>query len=402
MANNEEQNFEELYESSLKKLQEGTIVKGVIINIVNDEIFVDLGYKSDGIIPKEEFSYEDEKPIDVYKIGDEINVYILKMNDGQGNVLLSTKKLQQKRLKEEFEKSVKEGKSIKVKVCDIVNGGVIAKNGAIKIFIPQTQLAEKVADLSVYMGRQLEIKIIEYDLEKRKIIGSERKLLDEKREELSNETWGNIAIGKTIEGTVKQLNNYGAFVDIGGVDGLLHISEISWKQIKHPSEVLKIGQVILVTIISIDKENKKIALRYRKDEDNPWNNMSYKVGDVVKAKVVSMKPFGAFVELEDGIEGLVHISNITEKRITKPQEILKIDQMVDAKILEIDMDKKRMELSIRELEGLGNKEDVENLINNQEKLDEDSNSSSEFIGQLDFLGTQLEKKEEEDTKLEQE
>ena len=350
MANNEEQNFAELYENSLKSLEEGTVVEGVVVDIVGDEIFVDLGYKADGIVPREEFSYSDEIPSEKYKVGDKIEVYILKMNNGKGNVLLSTKRLQTKKLREEFEENVKAERPITVKVTGVVNAGVTAEVAGIKVFIPQSQLGKKVTDLNEYRGKTITVKIIEYNPEKRKIVGSERKLVAEAREKAMQEVWGNIEIGKEIEGTVRQLSDYGAFVDIGGVDGLLHISEISWKQIKHPSEVLKVGDKITVRVVSFDKETKKIALGYRKPEDNPWLNVGYEVGDVVEAKVVSMKPFGAFVELSNGLEGLVHISNITHTRIAKPQDVLEMGQMVNAKVVEIDLDKKRIELSIRELE----------------------------------------------------
>ena len=350
MAKNEEQNFAELYENSLKSLEEGTVVEGVVVDIVGDEIFVDLGYKADGIVPKEEFSYSNEVPSEKYKAGDKIQAYILKMNNGKGNVLLSTKRLQTKKLREEFEENVKAEKPITVKVTNVVNGGVTAETAGIKVFIPQSQLGKKVEDLNEYRGKTLEVKIIEYNPEKRKIVGSERKLVAEAREKAMQEVWSTIEVGKEMEGTVRQLADYGAFVDIGGVDGLLHISEISWKQIKHPSEVLKVGDKITVHVLSCDPETKKISLGYKKPEDNPWLHVGLEVGDVVEAKVVSMKPFGAFVELPNGLEGLVHISNITHTRIAKPQDVLEMGQMVKAKIVEIDLDKKRIELSIRELE----------------------------------------------------
>ena len=350
MANIEEQNFAELYENSLKSLEEGTIVEGIVVDVVGDEIFVDLGYKADGIVPKDEFSYSDEIPSEKFKAGDKIEAYILKMNNGKGNVLLSTKRLQTKKLREEFEENVKAEKPITVKVTGVVNGGVTADVAGIKVFIPQSQLGKKVTDLNEYRNKTIDVKIIEYNPEKRKVVGSERKLVAEAREKAMQEVWGNIEVGKEIEGSVRQLSDYGAFVDIGGVDGLLHISEISWKQIKHPSEVLKVGDKITVKVLSFDKETRKIALGYRKAEENPWLNVGYEVGDVVEAKVVSMKPFGAFVELSNGLEGLVHISNITHTRIAKPQDVLEMGQMVNAKVVEIDLDKKRIELSIRELE----------------------------------------------------
>lgn len=351
MSNNEGQNFAELYENSLKKLEEGTVVEGTIVDIVGEDIFVDLGYKADGVIPRDEFTYGDEKPADKYKVGDKITAYILRMNNGQGNILLSTKRLETKKLREEFENNVKEDNPINAKVTDVVNGGVIAECGNIKIFVPQTQLVKKVTDLVEYRGKTLALKVIEYNPEKRKIVGSERKLANEEKQKQIEKTWSEIEEGKTIKGIVKQLTDYGAFVDIGGVDGLLHISEMSWKTIKHPSEVLRVGQEIEVTVLKADKETRKISLGYRKAEDNPWANVKYQVGDVVTGTVVSMKPFGAFVELEDGLEALVHISNITMTRISKPQDVLEIGQEVTAKVVEIDLDKKRIELSIRELEG---------------------------------------------------
>ncbi len=359
MSNNEGQNFAELYESSLKRLEEGTVVEGTIVDIVGDDIFVDLGYKADGVIPRDEFTYGDEKPTDKYKVGDKITAYILRMNNGQGNILLSTKRLETKKLREEFENNVKEDKPINAKVTEVVNGGVIAECGNIKIFVPQTQLAKKVTDLVEYKGKCVALKVIEYNPEKRKIVGSERKLANEERQKQVEKTWSEIEEGKVIKGTVKQLTDYGAFVDIGGVDGLLHISEISWKPIKHPSEVLRVGQEIEVTVLKADKENKKISLGYRKTEDNPWANVKYQVGDVVTGTVVSMKPFGAFVELEDGLEALVHISNITVRRISKPQDALELGQEVTAKVVEVDLDKKRIELSIRELEGASTEDSEE-------------------------------------------
>ncbi len=359
MTNNDSQDFAELYENSLKKLEEGTVVEGTIVDIINDDIFVDLGYKADGVIPRDEFSYSEEKARDKYKVGDKITAYILKMNNGQGNILLSTKRLERKKLRDEFEESVKEEKPVNAKVTDVVNGGVIAESGSIKIFVPQTQLAKKDVALDVYKGKTLALKIIEYNPDKRKIIGSERKLVNEQRQEMQDKTWNEIEEGKIVKGTVKQLVDYGAFVDIGGIDALLHVSELSWKQIKHPSEVLKVGQEIEVKILKADKETGKISLGYRKAEDNPWANVKYQVGDVVTGKVTSMKPFGAFVELPDGLEALVHISNITIKRIAKPQDALELGQEVEGKVIEVDADKKRIEISIREQEGKDVEQNVE-------------------------------------------
>ncbi|MBR6253568.1 MAG: 30S ribosomal protein S1 [Clostridia bacterium] len=351
MANVEEQDFAELYENSLKSLEEGSVVEGTVVDIVGDEIFVDLGYKADGIVPRDEFSYnEEEKPQDKYKKGDKIEAYIVRLNNGQGNVLLSTKRLETKKIREEFEARVKLNEPIKVKVTNVVNGGVTANFGNVKIFIPASQLGQKVENLDEYRGKNIEIKVIEYNPEKKKIVGSERVLVKAARDQAEKEVWAKVAEGVELEGTIREIKDYGCFVDLGGVDGLLHISEISWKPIHNPSEVFKVGDTVTVKVLSIDKENKKISLGYRKAEDNPWLNVPYEVGQVVEAEVVSLKPFGAFVALENGLEGLVHISNITHARIAKPQDVLQLGQKVTAKVIEVDPEKKRIELSIREME----------------------------------------------------
>lgn len=350
MANNGEQNFEELYENSLKRLEEGTVVEGTIVDIVGDDIFVDLGYKADGIIPRDEFSYDEETPSSKYKVGDKITAYILKMNNGQGNILLSSKRLQRKKLQEDFELAVKNGKAIEAKVIDVVKNGVIAESGATRIYIPQGHFAKKTENLEEYRGRNIVVKIIEYNPEKRKIIGSERKVAEELKELREAQAWATIEVGQVVKGVVRQITDYGAFVDVGGVDGLLHISEMSWKLIKHPSELLKVNQEIDVKIIGIDKANKKVSLSCKKAEENPWENLKFEEGDTVNAKIVNMKPFGAFAELDNGLEALIHISNITHKRITKPEDVLEVGQEVTAKVTLVDIEKKRIELSIRALE----------------------------------------------------
>lgn len=353
MANNGEQNLEELYENSLKRLEEGTVVEGTIVDIVGDDIFVDLGYKADGIIPRDEFSYDEETPSSKYKVGDKITAYILKMNNGQGNILLSSKRLQRKKLQEEFELAVKNGKAIEAKVVDVVKKGVIAESGATRIYIPQGYFAKKTENLEEYRGRNIVVKIIEYNPAKRKIIGSERKVTEELKELREAQAWATIEVGQVVKGIVRQITDYGAFVDVGGVDGLLHISEMSWKLIKHPSELLKVNQEIDVKIIGIDKANKKVSLSCKKAEENPWENLKFEEGDTVNAKIVNMKPFGAFAELDNGLEALIHISNITHKRINKPEDVLEVGQEVTAKVTLVDIEKKRIELSIRALEPIG-------------------------------------------------
>ena len=347
MANNE--NFAELYENSLKKLEEGTIVDGTVVDIVGDDIFVDLGYKADGIIPRDEFSYSDEIPSSKYKVGDAITAYILKMNNGQGNILLSTKRLQRKKLQEDFEAAVKADKAIEAKVTDVVKGGVIAENGATKIFIPQGQLAERVEDLNECRGKNLVIKVIEYNPEKRKIVGSERKVVKELRDLKQAQTWATIEEGKTLRGTVRQLTDYGAFVDIGGVDGLLHISEMSWGRVESPKKVFNVGDNVRVFIKEIN--DTKIALSMKFPAENPWNGAAEKfaVGNVVKGVVARMTDFGAFVELAPGVDALLHVSQISKDHVEKPSDALKVGQEVEAKVVDFNEADKKISLSIKAL-----------------------------------------------------
>lgn len=348
-----ELSFKEAFESSLVTLQTGEIVKGRIIGYNNAEIYVDLGYKSDGIISVSEYSDDpDFKPENNLKIGDEIEVFIIRVNDGEGNVQLSKKKVDAMKSIGLIEQAYENGTPVDVKVTEVTSGGLLATAGGVRVFIPASQVGERyVKDLSEYLKKTITVKIIEYNKQKRKIVGSQRVLLSEKRVTVETEFWGNIEAGKTYNGVVKSLTDFGAFVDIGGVDGLVHISELSWNKIKHPSEVLKVGDQIQVTVLEFDKDKKRISLGYKKNEDNPWFNAAekYKVGDVVKGKVVRLVPFGAFVELEKGVDGLVHISQISTVRIAKPSDVLEVGQEVEAKIVEFKEDTKKIGLSIKEV-----------------------------------------------------
>lgn len=348
-----ELSFKEAFESSLVTLQSGEIVKGRIIGYNNAEIFVDLGYKSDGIISVSEYSDDpDFKPEINLKIGDEIEVFIIRVNDGEGNVQLSKKKVDAMKSIGLIEQAFENGTPVDVKVTEVTTGGLLATAGGVRVFIPASQAGERyVKDLSEYLKKTITVKIIEYNKQKRKIVGSQRVLLSAKRESIETEFWGSIEVGKAYDGVVKSLTDFGAFVDIGGVDGLVHISELSWNKIKHPSEVLKVGDKVQVTVLEFDKEKKRISLGYKKNEDNPWFSAAekYKVGDVVKGKVVRLVPFGAFVELEKGVDGLVHISQISTVRIAKPSDVLEVGQEVEAKIVEFKEDSKKIGLSIKEV-----------------------------------------------------
>jgi small subunit ribosomal protein S1 len=346
-------NFKEAFEESLVTLRSGEIVKGRVLGFNNNEVFIDMGYKSDGIIPMDEFSdVPGFKPEEDLKVGEEIDVFIVRVNDGEGNVLLSKKKVDAIKSWSELEEAYKNKTPVKARVVEVTKGGLISVFKGARIFIPASQVSDKfIKDLNSFLKQAIDVRIIEINKNKRKVVGSRRVLVEEEKKKLENELWDNIEEGKVYSGTVKSLTDFGAFVDIGGVDGLVHVSELSWTKIKHPSEVLKTGDKVEVNVLEFDREKKRISLGYRKIEDNPWFIASnkYNVGDIVKGKVVRLVPFGAFVELEKGVDGLVHISQISNVRIAKPGDVLHVGQEVEAKIVEMDTEAKKISMSIKEV-----------------------------------------------------
>jgi small subunit ribosomal protein S1 len=348
-----EMSFKEAFEESLVTLRSGEIVKGKIIGFNNNEVFIDMGYKSDGIIPMDEFDDSPEfNPETDLKSGEEIDVFIVRVNDGEGNVLLSKKKVDSMKGWNEIEEAYKNNTPVKVKITETTKGGLIGTYKGLKVFIPASQASDRfVKDLSKFLKQVMDIRIIELNKHKKRIVGSHRILVQEQKEKLEREIWGQIEVGKEYTGTVQSLTDFGAFVDIGGVDGLIHISELSWNKIKHPSEVLKEGEKVEVIVQEFDKEKNRISLAYKNKGENPWviAARKYSLGDEVKGRVVRLVPFGAFVELEKGVDGLVHISQISNVRIAKPGDVLSVGQEVDAKIIEMDIDAKKISLSIKEV-----------------------------------------------------
>lgn len=371
-----EMNFADAFEKSMVTLRDGDVVTGKVIGYNSNEIFVDLGYKCDGIIPFEEYTDElDFKVENEVKVGEKIEVYVKRVNDGEGNVLLSKKHLDALKSWDEIKKAYEDKTPVRAIVIEVVNGGVIASANGVRIFVPASQISDRfVKELSEFLRKPISIRIIEFNEAKRKLVGSAKAILDEEKEKKSKEFWDAAEVGKIYSGVVKSLTNFGAFVDIGGVDGLIHISELSWSRIKHPSEVLKVGDNVQVTILEIKPENKKISLGYRKKENNPWVKASekYKVGDVVNVKVLRFAPFGAFVELEEGIDGLVHISQISSKRLAKPEEVLTLGMMAEAKILEFDLESKKISLSIKEVKPIDPISEEESAVagSDEEQLSE--------------------------------
>ena len=352
---NGEPTFAEAFEQSLVTLNTGQVVTGTVISITPTEVYVDLGYKADGIIPADELSDDPSaNPGDVVKVGDEVEVFVVRVNDVEGYVKLSKKKIDAIKGWQTIEKAYESGEILTGKIVEDVNRGVIALVDGSRIFIPASMASERFTkDLSTLVGTEAKFKIVNIREDRRgkKAIGSIKVVAAAERAEKVASFMADVEEGKVYTGTVKTLTDFGAFVDLGGVDGLIPISQLSWQRIKHPSEVLSVGDSVEVSILKVDKEANKISLGYKKAEDNPWEiaKAKFTEGAVVEAKVVRLVPFGAFVELIPGIDGLIHISQIADKRIGKPADVLSVDEIVTAKITEINWDEKKIGLSIRVL-----------------------------------------------------
>lgn len=352
--------FATALEESLESMSSDQKVKGVVVGITPTEIQVDIGRKQTGYISYEEYSYNpNANPAEELKVGDEIDCVIMKTNDVEGTIMLSKRRFDSANAWSELETAVEEGTTMEGVVTDINKGGVIATTEkGIRVFIPGSLATENRGEpLDGLRGTTVQFKVIEVNRQRRRAVGSVKAVLKETKKAAQEKFWAEAEEGTVYTGIVKSFTQYGAFVDIGGVDGMIHISELSWKRIKHPSDVLSIGDTVEVYIKSL--ENNRISLGYKKEEDNPWAILknTYEVGDVVDAKIVGMTAFGAFANIIPEIDGLIHISQIADKRIEKPQDVLSVGDSVKVKITDIDYDKKRVSLSIRAL--LEPKEDEE-------------------------------------------
>ena len=349
----QEENFAELLEQSLKTLNNGDKVTGTVMAIGSTEIEVDLGTKHTAYIPLEDFSGDPSvKPEDVVHVGDQIEAIVVHVNDGEGVVRLSRKRLEAGKAWEEIEAAVEDKTVLEGVVTEENKGGIVVNVKGIRVFVPASQSGvPKGGDLNEMVGKTVQLRITEVNRARRRVVGSIRSVAAEQRKAAQEKIWSEIEVGKQYHGTVKSLTSYGAFVDIGGVDGMVHVSELSWNRIKNPAEVVKVGDEIDVYVIALDPEKKKISLGYKTEATNPWTifNNEYKVGDVVTVKIVKLMTFGAFAEIIPGVDGLIHISQIADRRIGKPEDVLSEGQEVDAKIIDIDQEHKRISLSIRAL-----------------------------------------------------
>ena len=358
------ESFEELLEQSFKTLHTGEKVSGIITQINATDIHVDLGVKHAGYIPTTELSDDPTYSIaENIHIGDEIEAYVMRVNDVEGLVMLSKKRLDAVKNWEILEAACENKEVVEGLIVDQNKGGVIANVKGIRVFIPASQTGlPREASFESMMKTTHKMRITEINKQRRRVVGSIKALASEVRKEAAAKVWETIEVGAEYTGVVKSFTSYGAFVDIGGVDGMVHISELSWNRVKYPSEVLELGQEVSVYVIALDAEKKKISLGYRRAQDNPWTKFetTYNKGDVANVKIVKFMPFGAFAEVLPGVDGLIHISQISaERRIGKAEEVLEIGQMVDAMITEIDSEKKKISLSIKALQEPAHEEDAE-------------------------------------------
>jgi small subunit ribosomal protein S1 len=353
-AESQESVTEETMEDfDIVSLRSGQIVKGTILSVSDDELIVNVGYKSDGIVTSDEVILEDDQSSlnEAFKEGDEIEVEVLKVNDGEGNVLLSQKNIVKHRIWKEIEEAFEGQKEVTGVGKEVVKGGLLANIKGITAFVPASQLSVRyVADLSTFVDEKLRLRIIETDKRRGRVVASQRVILEEEEAMKRRQVWESIEEGQRIKGEVKRLTNFGAFVDIGGVDGLIHISDLAWGHIKSPKQVVSEGQEVEVVVLSVDKERNRISLGYKQTLPHPWDNIEdkYPVGQIFEGKVVRIASFGAFVELEPGVDGLVHISQISNQRVNKVEDVLSVGQMVSVKILDVKPDERRISLSIRE------------------------------------------------------
>jgi small subunit ribosomal protein S1 len=339
-------------DKSMKRIHEGDIIDGTVLSVSDSGVLVNIGYMADGIITRENLTDDSTvSPKDLVKSGDQIKVYVLELNDGEGNVSLSKLLADSLGVWDDFEASLNSGSTLEVKVNEIVKGGAVASVKGVRAFIPASQLASRyVENMNEFLGRTLTVKVIELDRDKKKVILSRREVEKEENEAKKNLLWTSLKKGERRSGVVTRLAKFGAFVDIGGMDGLIHLSDLSWKRVNNPSEVVSVGDRVEVYILDFDKEKERVSLGLKEVSENPWNTASskYKVGSIVEGTVSRFMDFGAFIELEPGLDGLVHISEISEDRILKPSDVLNIGHKVKVKILEVNEKDKKIALSIKD------------------------------------------------------
>ena len=346
-----ELSFEQMLEDSVKTIRNGEIVQGTVIDVKDDEIILNIGYKADGIITKNEYTNDSSVVLtDVVKPGDTMEAKVLKVNDGEGQVTLTYKRLAAEKGNKRLEEAFENQEVLKAPVTQVLDGGLCVNIEEARVFIPASLVSDTYEkDLSKYADQEIEFVITEFNPRRRRIIGNRKQLLLAEKAEKQKELLAKINVGDKVEGVVKNVTDFGAFIDLGGVDGLLHISEMSWGRVENPKKVFTVGQTVRVFVKNIN--GSKIALSMKFDDENPWNGATEKFapGNIVKGKVARMTDFGAFIELAPGVDALLHVSQISKDHVEKPSDVLKIGQEVEAKVVEFNEDDKKISLSMKAL-----------------------------------------------------
>jgi len=366
----ENHEFEDMasWEQSLQDIRRGQVVTGTVVRIIADEVLVDIGSKSEGVIPIGELAVKTPAhPGEVLSVGDRVNVMILRVESEEGYPLLSKRRADQLGAIDKIEEAFKSGKELSAKAVEAVKGGLLVDIG-MRGFVPASQIQKGfVEDLQKFVGQTLRLRVIDFDRQKNKVVLSQKVILEEEAQQARAVLWEKLQEGQTVKGTVRRLANFGAFVDIGGVDGLLHVSDMSYGRVKHPSEIVKEGDEVEVAVLKIDREHEKVSLGFKQIMPSPWEaaGEKYQAGSIVTGPVVRVAPFGAFVKLEDGIDGLIHISQLADRRVLKPEDVVQVGQEVQAKVIEFKPEEKRISLSLKEAKtDLENREAAE-LLQNQ-------------------------------------
>ncbi len=349
-----EKSFEEMLNDSWVSVRKGAVVEGTIIAVNPEEITVNIGYKSDGTIPKNEFSNNPPQDLTTaVTIGDKIRTKVLKVDDREGQVLLTYKRLKSEEGLAKIEELYNEQTPVTATVTKVLSGGLVAIVNEVRVFIPASLVSDNyVGDLNKFKNEEITFLITEFNQRKNRVIGNRKVLVEKDKKEKLEKVFGDIQIGDVFNGVVKNITEYGVFVNINGVDGLVHISEMTWGRVRSPKHIVKPGQEVRVRVINFDKEKNKISLSMKFDDENPWNGVDekYAVGTVVKGRVARMTEFGAFIELEDGVDALLHVSQISIKHVEKPSDALKVNEVIEAKVTDVNLSEQKISLSIKELE----------------------------------------------------
>ena len=371
--------FEQMLEDSLKTIHTGEVVEGTVIDVKPEEIVLNIGYKSDGILTRNEYTNEPNVDLTaVVKPGDKMEVKVLKVNDGEGQVLLTYKRLAADRGNKRIEEAYNNKEVLKANVAQVLDGGLSVIVDEVRIFIPASLVSDGYEkDLTKYAGQEIEFVISEYNPKRRRYIGDRKQLIVAKKAELQKQLFEKIKEGDIVEGTVKNITEFGAFIDLGGADGLLHISEMSWGRVENPKKVFKVGEKLKVLIKEIS--GNKVALSLKFEDENPWKDAAakYAIGNVVTGKVARMTDFGAFIELETGIDALLHVSQISKERIEKPADVLKVGEEVTAKVVDFKEEDKKISLSIKAIYAAASKEEAEDDDADEVSVDIDAVIASE-------------------------